>query len=170
MDNPAVQLPEDQPTLTITRVFDAPRALVWKMFSDPFHLRQWWGPHGFTNPVCELDFRVGGRWHHVMRGPDGREYPTDSIFLENVPSERIVYRNAAPKGEVWGDNPPPSFMRTLTFTEAHGRTTLTLFAEFDDMEQRTGAARRGFVEGTLESYDRLAAHLAAATGQREPQE
>lgn len=163
MDRPDVQLPADQPTLTITRVFAAPRTLVWKMFSEPFHLAQWWGPQGFSNPVCELDFRVGGHWHHVMRGPDGREYPTDSTFVEIVPPERIVYRNAAPRGEVWGDNPPPSFKRTLTFTEQDGRTTLTLFAEFDDMDGREAAARRGFVEGTLESYDRLAAHLAAAT-------
>jgi uncharacterized protein YndB with AHSA1/START domain len=161
MDSPEVQLPEDQPTLTITRVFDAPRTLVWKMFSDPFHLRQWWGPQGFTNPVCELDFRVGGHWHHVMRGPDGREYPADSTFIEILPPERIVYRNRVVEDEVWEGNPPPSFRRTLTFTEENGRTTLTLFAEFDAMEQREAAARRGFIEGTLESYDRLAVHLEA---------
>lgn len=163
MGSPEIQLPEDQPTLTITRVFNAPRSLVWKMFSDPLHLSQWWGPQGFSNPVCDLDFRVGGRWHHVMRGPDGREYPTDSTFIEIVPPERIVYRNAAPQGEVWGDNPPPSFRRTLSFVEAKGMTKLTLFAEFESFESRESARKRGFIEGTLESYDRLAAQLEAPT-------
>ena len=71
---PVILLPDSEPTLTIERTFKAPRELIWKMFSDPFHLVHWWGPKGFTNPVCELDFRVGGRWYHVMRGPDGRDF------------------------------------------------------------------------------------------------
>lgn len=147
--------------LIITRVFEAPRTLVWKAFSDPFHLAQWWGPKGFANPVCDLDFRVGGHWHHVMRGPDGREYPTDSTFIEIVPPERIVYRNAAPKGEVWGINPPPSFVRTITFEEDGGRTTLTIRAEFETAEHKEAVVRRGWIEGTSESLDKLQALLAA---------
>jgi uncharacterized protein YndB with AHSA1/START domain len=158
---PVVLLPEDQPTLTIERRLNAPRELVWKMFSDPVHLVRWWGPKGFTNPVCELDFRVGGRWYHVMRGPDGREFPADSTFVEIVPPERIVYRNRVVDDAVFEGNPPPSFKRTLTFTEADGVTTLTLFAEFETMDERDRAKRRGFIEGTLESYDRLAQQLEA---------
>ena len=87
-------IPDDR-RLELEREFDAPRDLVWMAFADPYHLSQWWGPKGFTNPVCELDLRPGGKWHHVMRGPDGREYPTDSVFIEVTPPERIVYRNAA---------------------------------------------------------------------------
>ena len=60
------------------------------MFSDPYHLAQWWGPKGFTNRVDKLDFRTGGSWLHVMIGPDGKEYPTDNDILEVVPPERIV--------------------------------------------------------------------------------
>ena len=160
---PVIQLPDGQPTLTIERMFNAPRELIWKMFSDPFHLVRWWGPKGFTNPVCELDFRVGGRWYHVMRGPDGRDFPADSTFIEIVPPERIVYRNRVVEAEVFDGNPPPSFKRTLTFTEANGVTTLRLFAEFESLEQREGVRRRGFIEGTLESYDKLATHLEALT-------
>jgi len=158
---PLVDLSDTAPTLTITRVFAAPPALVWKMFADPFHLAQWWGPKGYTNPVCQLDFRVGGHWHHVMRAPDGREFATDSTFIAIEPPERIVYRNAAPQGAVWGDNPPPSFVRTLRFSEENGRTTLTLEARFDTLAERDRAMQRGFAQGTLESYDRLAAHLEA---------
>lgn len=146
--------------LVITRTFDAPRGLVWKAFADPYHLAQWWGPKGYTNPVCELDFRIGGHWHNVMRAPDGTELPVDSVFIEIVPPERIVYRNAPPKGEVWGDNPPPSFIRTITFEEADGRTILTIRAEFDSAEDKQNAMRRGFVEGTNSSLDKLAELLA----------
>jgi uncharacterized protein YndB with AHSA1/START domain len=158
--DPAYQTPtSDDRVLIITRVLDAPRALVWKAFSDPFHLAQWWGPKDFTNPVCELDFRVGGHWHNVMRSPAGDEFPVDAEFIEIVPPERVVYRNAPPKGEVWGDNPPPSFVRTLTFTEEDSRTTLTLRAEFDSAADKQRTMARGFKDGTEESYDRLAALL-----------
>lgn len=153
--------PAEDRVLVVTRVLKAPRTVVWTMFSDPYHLAQWWGPKDFTNPVCELDFRVGGHWHHVMRGPDGREYPADSEFIEIVPPERIVYRNAPGKGEVWEGNPPPSFVRTLTFTEIDGGTLLTLRAEFDTADDMQRAMRRGFKEGTEESYDRLEARLEA---------
>lgn len=151
---------EGETVLVVTRTFEAPRALVWRMFSDAEHLRRWWGPAGFTNPVCELDFRVGGRWHNVMRSPTGEEYPVDVEFLEIVPPERIVYVNAPAPGASWGDNPPPRFLRTLMFAEADGRTTLTMRAEFDSGADLERARRRGFVEGTRESYERLAALLA----------
>ena len=61
--------------LVITRIFDAPRELVFQAWTDPEHLKKWWGPHGFTNPVCDVDLRLGGRWSILMRGPDGTEYP-----------------------------------------------------------------------------------------------
>lgn len=142
--------------LVITRTFDAPRALVWRAFADPYHLAQWWGPRHFTNPVCELDFRVGGRWHNVMRGPDGSEYPVDVEFIEIVEPERIVYRNAPAKGEIWGDNPPPSFLRTIAFAEVGGSTTLTIRAEFETVEHKDAVVRRGWIDGTNESLDKLA--------------
>ena len=152
-------IPDDR-RLEIEREFDAPRQLVWKMFADPYHLSRWWGPKGFTNPVVEMEFREGGHWHHVMRSPDGRDFPTDSVFVEIAPPERIVYRNAAAVGEVFGDNPPPSFIRVLTFEALPGnRTRLTLDAYFDTAAHKDAVTRRGFREGTLESYDKLAAHL-----------
>jgi uncharacterized protein YndB with AHSA1/START domain len=152
---PAFQTTSEDRVLVITRTFDAPRALVWRAFSDPVHLSRWWGPKGYTNPVCELDFRVGGHWHNVMRGPDGKDLPTDVTFIEIVEPERIVYRNAPARGEVWGDNPPPSFVRTITFTENEGRTTLTMRAEFDSPENKDVVVRRGFVAGTNSSFDKL---------------
>ena len=147
--------------LVITRVLEAPRALVWRMFSDPVTSAAG-GAFGFTNPVCELDFRVGGRWHNVMRTPEGVEYPVDVVFIEIVEPERIVYRNAPGVGEVWGDNPPPSFVRTITFTEEDGKTTLTMRAEFDAAADRERVMKRGFIDGTLQSFESLAALLEEA--------
>jgi uncharacterized protein YndB with AHSA1/START domain len=159
IDNLAT-VPDDR-HLEIEREFDAPRELVWMAFADPYHLSQWWGPKGFTNPVCEIDLRPGGKWHHVMRGPDGREFPTDSVFIEVVPPERIVYRNAAADPKIFGDNPPPSFLRVITLTDiGNGRTRLTLDAYFDTAANKDAVIRRGFREGTNESYDKLAALLA----------
>jgi uncharacterized protein YndB with AHSA1/START domain len=76
--------------LVITRVFDAPRELVWKAWTDPKHIAQWWGPKGFTTRVEQMDFRPGGIWRYVMCSPDGTEYPVNGVFREVVPSERIV--------------------------------------------------------------------------------
>lgn len=158
---PDLALIPDDRRLEIEREFDAPRDLVWKMFADPYHLSRWWGPAGFTNPVVEMDFRAGGRWHHVMRGPDGCDYPVDSVFIEIVPPERIVYRNAAATAAVFGDNPPPSFLRVISFVAvSESRTRLTLEAYFDTADNRDAVVRRGFREGTLESWDKLATHLA----------
>ena len=164
MIEPLAATPADR-RLELEREFDAPRELVWMAFADPYHLSQWWGPKGFTNPGCEIDLRAGGKWHHVMRGPDGKDYPTDSVFIEVTPPERIVYRNAAATAEVFGDNPPPSFVRVITLDDiGNGRTRLTLNAYFDTADQKDAVIRRGFREGTGQSFDKLVAHLATLTG------
>ena len=154
-------LRDDSRTLTITRTLNAPRALVWKMFSDPYHLAQWWGPEGYTNRVEKLDFRTGGSWLHVMIGPDGRELPTDNIILEVTGPERIVYRNAPADPRLFGDNPPPAFTKTVTFEDlGGGRTQLTLVCIFDTEAHREAVIRRGFSIGTNQSFDKLEAYLA----------
>ena len=154
-------LRDDSRTLTITRTLNAPRALVWKMFSDPYHLAQWWGPEGYTNRVERLDFRTGGSWLHVMIGPDGRELPTDNIVLEVTEPERIVYRNAPADPRLFGDNPPPAFTKTVTFEDlGGGRTQLTLVCIFDTEAHREAVIRRGFSIGTNQSFDKLEAYLA----------
>ncbi|MBN9308599.1 SRPBCC domain-containing protein [Devosia sp.] len=157
-------IPDDR-RLELARVLPAPRELVWTMFSDPYHLSRWWGPEGFTNLVIEMEFREGGRWHHVMRGPDGKDYPIDSVFIEVTPPERIVYRNAAADPEIFGDNPPPSFIRVITLTDiGNGRTRLTLDAYFDTAANKDAIIRRGFRQGTEQSLDKLAAHLLSLGG------
>lgn len=121
--------------LVIVRVFDAPRALVWKAWTDPEHFKQWWGPAGFTAPSCTMDVRVGGRFLWCMRSDKGEEYWNTGVYREIVPHERIVYTNsfADAKGNVVppsyygvpGDEPEESQV-TVTFAEDGGRTTMTL--------------------------------------------
>jgi uncharacterized protein YndB with AHSA1/START domain len=151
---------EDSKTLVITRLLKAPRELVWKMFSDPYHLAQWWGPKGYTNRVEKLDFRTGGSWLHVMIGPDGKELPTDNDIIEVKEPERIVYRNAPADPKIFGDNPPPGFTKTLTFEAVEDGTRLTLVCSFDTSEHKDAVVRRGFSLGTNQSFDKLEGHLA----------
>ena len=157
---PAATPTEDSRTLVITRTLKAPRELVWKMFSDPYHLAQWWGPKGYTNRVEKLDFRTGGKWLHVMIGADGKELPTDNDIVEVTPPRRIVFRNAPADPRIFGDNPPPGFTKTLTFDEVEGGTLLRLVCTFDKPEHKDAVTRRGFSQGTNESFDKLEALLA----------
>ena len=106
--------------LLMVRVFDAPRAAVFKAWTDPKVLAQWWGPKGFTNPVCEADARSGGKWRIVMQGPDGSQYPHGGEYLEVVAPEKLVMTNA-----LEGDFQPfAASVWTVTFDEVDGRTTL----------------------------------------------
>ena len=86
---------EKEHELALTRVFDAPRELVWKVWTDPKHVARWWGPRGFTNPVCELAVRPGGAIRIHMRGPDGTVHPMTGVYLEVVEPQRIVFTRAA---------------------------------------------------------------------------
>jgi hypothetical protein len=78
--------------IVFTRVFDAPRRMVWEAWTDPKQLVLWWGPRGFTTTIDEMDLRAGGVWKLVMHGPDGTDYPNKNIFTEVVPYERLRYR------------------------------------------------------------------------------
>ncbi len=124
--------PSDEPIVTMTRVFDAPRNLVYKAWTDPGHLAQWWGPHGFTNPVCEVDLRPGGTWRIDMRGPDGTIYPNTGRYLEVVERERLVYTDIVDDdATAWGDSPPPSSVSTVTFEDAGSQTKVTVVTRLD---------------------------------------
>jgi uncharacterized protein YndB with AHSA1/START domain len=115
--------PYGEASLTLKRVFDAPRSLVWKAWTDPKMMAQWFGPRGFTIPVCELDVCRGGSLRIVMRGPDGNDYPMKGVFLAVVEPERLVFTSIAV------DNDGKHLLEgetTVTFSEEGGKTTLTL--------------------------------------------
>ncbi len=142
--------------LVITRVLDAPRALVFKAWTDPKHMAQWWGPHGFTNPVCELDVRPGGAIRIDMRGPDGVVYPMGGVFHEIVEPERLVIlfvlKGAGAQLEV---------LNTVTFAEHNGKTKLTLHTVVvKSAGPEVAGALAGMEEGWRQSLDKLAKYLA----------
>jgi uncharacterized protein YndB with AHSA1/START domain len=145
--------------VNLTRTFDAPRDLVFRAWTDPKHLAQWWGPHGFTNPVCEADVRPGGAIRIDMRGPDGVVYPMTGTFHEVVAPERLVFTSVA-VGE--GGKTLIKAMNTVTFAERDGKTTLTLNARVLELAPEFAANAAGMEEGWSQSLERLADQAASS--------
>jgi uncharacterized protein YndB with AHSA1/START domain len=143
--------------LTITRVFDAPRALVFKAWTDPAHLVQWWGPQGFTNPVCEFDARAGGALRIHMRAPDGSVYPMKGVIREIVPPERLVFTNIAVDAS---GNHLLEGLTTVTFAEAGGKTKMTLHTRAAAVAEIATGYLQGMEMGWTQSIDKLEAFVA----------
>ncbi len=161
MTDTAATHPSDEPTITMTRVFDAPRELVFTAWTEPEHLAQWWGPHGFTNPVCEVDLRPGGAWRIDMQGPDGTVYPNKGIYQEVDPPARLVFSDIVDDDAgAWGDTPPPSSVTTVTFDDRDGKTTVTMVTRLDSVAARDAMVEMGSEAGMTESFERLDALLA----------
>jgi uncharacterized protein YndB with AHSA1/START domain len=146
--------------VTLTRIFDAPRELVFRMWTDPRHVAQWWGPQGFTNPVCEMDVRPGGALRIVMRAPDGVDYPMRGIFREVAAPERLVFTNVAVDA---ADNPLLEGLTTVTFAAHGGKTKLTLRTRAVGLVAAAVQMLDGMEAGWTQSIDRLAAHVAHAS-------
>jgi uncharacterized protein YndB with AHSA1/START domain len=147
--------------LVITRIFDAPRELVFKVWIDPKHVAQWWGPYEFTNPVCELDVRPGGAILIHMQGPDGVVYPNKGVFREIVAPERLVFTSSA--FEDADGNPQLEVLNTVTFAEHEGgKTKLTLHATVVKATPEVAGPLSGMEAGWNQSLDRLAQTLEKA--------
>jgi len=156
-----------QVELVIIRVFDAPRELVWKAWTEPKRVMRWWGPKGFTSPACEIDLRVGGKYLYCERGPDGQEYWSTGVYREIVEPERIVatWSFADEKGNVvpathygMGADVPLEMLVAVTFEDLSGKTRMTLRHE----GLPAGEMREGAGTGWNESFDKLAEVLAKA--------
>jgi uncharacterized protein YndB with AHSA1/START domain len=143
--------------ITITRVFDAPRALVFKAWTDATVLAQWWGPKGFTNPVCEIDARVGGALRIHMRAPDGSIYPMKGEIREFVPPERLAFTNIAVDE---AGNAIIEGFTTVTFADEAGKTRLTLHTRGSAVVEKAVAYLQGMEMGWTMSIDKLQALLA----------
>lgn len=138
--------------LILTRAFKAPLQLVWKAWTEPERLKQWFGPNGFTVPVCKMDVRSGGAFHFVFRGPDGTEFPADSTYLDVVDQTWIVFRGAI-------DNVPGHHVLTMiTFADRGTETKLTVHQAFSFESDAT----RGAPIGWGQTLDHLAEYVAKA--------
>ena len=142
--------------LTIIRVIDAPRSLVWKAWTDEALLAQWWGPHGWAAPVCRIEARPGGVWHIDMQGPDGTIYPCRGRYLDVVDNQRLVYSDVVHADETaWGGKPPPSCVQVIAFEDVGDRTRLAITMRMASAADRDAMANMGCEAGWTESIERL---------------
>jgi len=156
---PALRLVAEpgQPTMVLTRVFDAPRRLVFEAHK-PEHVSRWWGGRRHRLTVCEMDFRPGGAWRFVLHGPDGTDYPNRSVFIEVVKPERIVFSHGG--GREGG--PGTHFEATWTFDALEGnKTRATARMVFESAADRERVVEEfGAIEGGHQTLGRLAGYLA----------
>jgi uncharacterized protein YndB with AHSA1/START domain len=163
MANNAAHEPE---RMVVTRVFDAPRELVWKAWTDPKYVMQWWGPKGFTSPFCEMDFRVGGKFRYCMRTPDGQEFWNAGEYHEIVPHEKIVSSmyfadsegNRVEAAELGIEHEAIEGAYDVTLFEdlGNGQTKLTFIGN----ETMQNAIESGQMEGMKQILDKVAAVIA----------
>lgn len=165
----------DNDGIVIERVFNAPRKLVWKAWTDPALIKQWWGPEGFSAPSIKVDLRVGGKYTYAMHGPEGSEWDRDmyssGIFKEIVPHEKIVTTDyfsdengnkIEPSVEGQDENFPTELVVTITFEDAgEGKTKLTLFyPKAENEAQFEAMLKSGMKEGWNSSLNKLENVLA----------
>lgn len=140
--------------ITMTRMFDAPRALVFKAYTDPTLIPQWWGPRNLTTIVDKMEVKKGGVWRFVHRDAEGNEYAFNGVYHESVAPERIVYTFE------FEGMPGHVLLETVIFEEQDGKTLLTDIAVFQSIEDRDGMLSTGMEDGATESMDRFAELLA----------
>ncbi len=154
-----------EPVFEISRTIDAPRELVFKMWTDPAHLSNWWGPHCFKSR-CELDVRVGGKYRITMVDPDGVEFPMHGVYREITPPERIVmtivvddhpkewfeaiYANISDKNAKLHEQ-----LLTVVFEEVDGKTNVAVQARFENVAERDAFVKVGMTEGWSQQFEKL---------------
>jgi uncharacterized protein YndB with AHSA1/START domain len=149
-----VTTPSDR-EIVLTRVFDAPRRLVFDAFSKLELLKRWFGPRGWSLVVCEVDLKVGGGFRFVLRGPDGKEMGMRGVYREIAPPERSVHMESF-------DDFPGESQVTAVFVEEGGKTTLTATVLYPSREVRDAVLKSGMEHGAAESYDKLNELLVAS--------
>lgn len=138
--------------IATTRLFDAPRELVWRMWTEPEHVKHWWGPRGFTNTIHQMDVRPGGMWKFIMHGPDGTNYRNEITYTEIVPPERLSYFHG----------PYPRFDVEVTFADEGGKTRIHMRMVFESAAERDKVVEKfGAVEGMHQTLERLGERLAS---------
>ncbi|WP_308639801.1 SRPBCC domain-containing protein [Paenibacillus silvisoli] len=168
-NNATVSRVENENVLVLERIFEAPRELVFKVFSEAEHLKHWWGPRGWEVPVCKVDFQPGGVWHYCMKCMDknqgdfyGMESWGKGIYQEIVAPEKIVYIDYFSDAEGNVDQNLPSTEVTLEFVDlGNGTTKLVNRAVYVSAEALKTVIDMGMLQGVSETWDRLEEHLNA---------
>jgi uncharacterized protein YndB with AHSA1/START domain len=142
--------------IVVSRIFDAPRELIFDAWTDPQHIGRWWGPRGFTTTTAEMDVRPGGVWRFVMHGPNGVDYQNKVVYVEVVPPERLVYNHSSGEEDDSGE-----FKVTVTFAAQGDKTELTMRALFKSAAERDRVVKEfGAIDGAHQTLDRLAEYLS----------
>jgi uncharacterized protein YndB with AHSA1/START domain len=144
--------PEPSKTIEVARLVNAPRELVFKMFTEAKHIDAWWGPEGFRNETHEMGFFVGGLWRYTMHGPDGKPWPNWIKYKVITPPELIIYDHGGEIGE------PAHFEGSTSFEAQGGKTLVTLRLLFPSVEARDATIKFGAVQGGEQTLARLAGH------------
>jgi uncharacterized protein YndB with AHSA1/START domain len=147
--------PSSDRELVLTRLIDAPRAAVFRAWTDPDLLKRWFAPHPYTTPVAELDVRPGGASLVVMRSPEGQEMPNRGVYLDVVENERLVFTDAYT--QAWEPSQKPFMTVVLTFEDEGGKTRYTARVRHWTAADREAHEAMGFHEGWGRCADQLAA-------------
>jgi uncharacterized protein YndB with AHSA1/START domain len=139
--------------IVMTRVYDAPRKLVFDAWTNPEHLPRWFGRRGWTLPICEVDLRPGGAWRFALSGPNGRSMGMHGVYHEIAPPDRLVYSEAL-------DGYEGETINTLVLTEQDGKTTITCTSRYPSKAARDAMLRTNMMIGAASSLDRLSAFIA----------
>jgi len=142
--------------LKMSRVFDAPRELVFAAYTDPNHIPNWWGPRNTTTIVDTMDVRPGGLWRFIHRASDGTEWAFNGEYRDIVPPERLV------STFIFEGMPDQVVVDSATFDEHDGKTTVTVISRFASIEDRDGMLQSGMESGAAETWDRLAELLSTS--------
>jgi len=146
--------------LRMSRIYNAPRLLVWKVWTEPKHLQQWWGPFGPERTICEMNFRVGGEFKVLMKTPDGAVVPAAGEYLEIVEPERIVYEGDARAPTACGCGLPPKARVTVLFDALQtSKTQLTIETHFPDENALDAANAAGFSTSWNKTLDEIGPYL-----------
>jgi len=150
------EVPAADAVIVMSRIYDAPRDIVWEVMTEAKHVAQWWGGPGYTNPVCEMDVRPGGRWRHVMRFPDGHELHVEFVFLEVDKPKKLIWRHVD-HGE--RRECLPTCVTAITLADIGEQTEWTMVARFRSVAERDAAIAMGFSKPIEASNDRLVQYL-----------
>jgi uncharacterized protein YndB with AHSA1/START domain len=145
--------------IVVERILDAPRELVFKLFTEPVHLACWWAPYGFTIPFCTIDLRQDGVWHYCMRSPEGHEHWVKSVYSEIIPPERIVYTSTFADKHANVVEGLPEQQGMLMFSEIGKKTKLTIRITFASADDLRATVEMGFIEGFSETLNQLADYI-----------
>jgi uncharacterized protein YndB with AHSA1/START domain len=144
----------DEAVIIMTRTFDAPREKVWEALTNPEHVKHWFGGHGFTNRVEEMDVRPGGRWRQVMRTPDGSEFPLEFIYVEVVRPVLLSWQDIDHGRRAAG---PPTRLNIVTLEAVGAKTKWKMVAKFNSLAERDATKATAFADVIAQGCEKLEA-------------